>query len=341
MTDMILVLDTQDRIVDINPTTERYLEKTAPHPIGKALKIAWPELFEAIQEYQENPIEIELATGATTKHHEVTISSLKDWRNARRGRLLVLHDITYRKELEQKREDMTHTMVHDLRDPLSNSLFALEMLKGDLSVIESPESDQLLEVTVEQTMKTLRLVDEILEISRLKNGIEMLISRTAFSLAEVIERVIESQAPRATERQLTLQYDFPESMPLAWSDMNLIERVLQNLLDNSIKFSPTGGTVQVEVNLVQDNGLASGTHLLVSVTDEGPGIPIDLQERIFEKFVTGPIKGSGTGLGLAYCKMAMTALDGSIWVENRSGRGAEFSFSLPVAFESIPNAEPA
>lgn len=332
MSDAIVVLDAKNRIADVNPQAERIMERSATELIGETINEVWPDLYNRLQKGEE-PIELTLGSPECPEHYEVAISPLEDWRNTSRGRLVVLHDITRQKEMERKREDMTHIMVHDLRDPLSNSLFALEMLKGDLYDYNSPESGQLLDVTFGQTMKTLKLVDEILEISRLKHGIEMIVTRNAFSVAEVIEKAISAQIPRALERRIQLQYDVPEDTPLVWADMGLIERVFQNLIDNSMKFSPPGGTIRIAVEEIEGTSRTGETRLHVSISDEGPGIPIELQEQIFEKFVTASVKGSGTGLGLAYCKMAMSALDEEIWVESEPGHGSRFVFTLPVAFE--------
>jgi NtrC-family two-component system sensor histidine kinase KinB len=202
--------------------------------------------------------------------------------------------------------------------------------------VSLPEGDQLLELTFAQTKKTLNLVDMILEISRLKNGIEMVLNQTEISMVDFIEKAIRAQTPRIIDKNLRLTYHVPDSLPPAWGDASLIERVLQNLLDNSIKFSPNGGVIKIAAKLVGSQGPHESARLQVSVSDQGPGIPEELQKRIFEQFVAGPVKGSGTGLGLAFCKMAMMAHGEHIWVESRPGAGSRFVFSLPVAFETSP-----
>jgi signal transduction histidine kinase len=239
------------------------------------------------------------------------------------------------------RDAVVHTMVHDLRDPISNSLFALQMLQRDIIDFDLPEGDQLLELTFAQTKKTLNLVDMILEISRLKNGIEMVLNPTAISITSLVEKAIQYQMPRILSKDLRLTYHIPETLPSAWGDVSLIERVLQNLLDNSIKFSPPGGTIRIEARLVATSSPGDLTRLQVSVSDQGPGISHDLQKRIFEQFVAGPVKGSGTGLGLAFCKMAMMAHGEEIWVESKPGAGARFVFSLTTSAEMSPVREPA
>jgi PAS domain S-box-containing protein len=343
LADAIMVLDCQHRIADVNPAVEQIVGRPATEIIGNTLDALWPNLLAGSLEAQKEPFEVKLGSAESPHYYEITVSRLQDWRRKLRGHLLVFHDINHQKELEQMREGMTHTMVHDLRDPLSNSLFALELLKGDLSGFDSPESMQLLDLTFAHTLKTLRLVDKILDISRLKNGIEMVITRTTMSLSGLIEKVLAAQEPQALSKGLQLTYDVPETVPPAWADAGLIGRVLQNLVDNSIKFSPSGGTIRIAVKLGESNGSGptASTRLLVSVSDEGPGIPAEIRERVFDRFVAGPNKESGSGLGLAFCRMALMAHGERIWVESEPGRGARFTFSLPVSFEPTPAVEPA
>jgi len=342
LSDAIMVLDTQARIADVNPAAEQIICQPATELVGKTFNELWPNLFDTVPEAQKEPIEIKMGSQEEPNYYEVTVSPFHDWRRKLRGHLLVFHDINRQKELEHLREDKTHNMVHDLRDPLTNSIFALELLKGDISSFDSPESYQLLDMTYAQTMKTLGLVDKILEINRLKNGIEMAVTRTSISLAELVERAVSAQSPKAMNRKVRLTYEVPESLPFVWADTGLIERVLQHLIDNSIKFSPPGGTVRVAAGAVEHNGAGpiTATRLQVSVSDEGPGIPVDLQDKVFETFYSGPVKGSGAGLGLAFCQMAMMAHGERIWIESEPEQGCTVLFSLPISFEPNLAEEP-
>ncbi len=341
MTDGIIVLDKQDRIADINNVAAQIMEQPAEELVGKSFRNVWPNLAAIFSEALEESVEINSGSQESPCFYEVTVSPLYGWRQKQRGYLISLHDITRRKELESIREDMVQTMVHELRDPLSNSLFALEMLRGDMSFIDLPEGGQLLELTFAQTMKTLQLVDKILEIGRLNKGVDIVITRTAFTMQNLIERVINAQTSRTSEKHLTITYDVPDTLPYAWADVGLVERVIENLLDNSIKYSPGGGTIHVKATTFEGNRNSDAPKIMVTVSDEGPGIPNDFQEKIFDKFVTGSEKWSGTGLGLAFCKMAIKAQGGNIWVESDAGSGSKFVFSLPVSLEPALVLEPA
>jgi len=336
ISDGIFIIDPWDRIADANPAAERVVGLSTRALMGKRLNTIWSQIFGDERPVPGRAAEVTAVAQDEPKHYEVTVTPLSDWRENLKGQLLVLHDITRRKELERLRDNMTHTMVHDLRDPLSNSLFALELLKGDLFNPNSSESGQLLDLTVGNTIKTLDLVDEILEIDRLNARSSMAITRDSVSLADLISRVVNSQMSPAKAKLLKILVAIPDALPPVWADTRLIERVLVNILDNSIKFSPEAGTVRITVEETAADKSLGVPRLLVSVSDEGPGIPEKTQERIFEKFVTGTDRRSGSGLGLAFCKMAILAHGEQIWVESEPGEGTTFTFTLPVSFQRSP-----
>ncbi len=329
MKDSMLVLDTQGRIMDANPAAITLIDRMPAAFLGKQLTDIWPDLAASMATGDE----LTWGTAESPRHYEVTVSALYDWRKQPRGRLLVLHDITERKEMEALRADMTRDMVHDLRAPISNSLFALEMLKGELVDEPSADSHQLLEMTFANTEKTLQLVNEILELSRLESDRNLSVNFTAVSLQQLACDIVKTQSPRALDKQISLTCDIPESLPPAWADARLLERVLQNLVDNSLKFTPPGGQVSVSARVAQigEHAPGSADYLVIEVKDSGPGIPSAFQEQVFQKFVTGNHKESGSGLGLAFCKMAVAAHGERIWVDSQPGQGSAFKFTLAVA----------
>jgi PAS domain S-box-containing protein len=241
------------------------------------------------------------------------------------GRLLVLRDVTEERLLERMRDDLVHAMVHDLRNPLTAIYGALTFLADDVREILSSTQRQLWDIAIENTQGMLQLVRAILEISRLENR-QMPLDQALVSLTDLVGDVLDSQLPLATDKGLRLESDAPSSLPLAWADAGLIERVLQNLVGNAIKFTPSGGEVRVTV---RDDGTEQ-RRLLVTVRDSGSGIPPEIQERLFQKFVTGEQKGRGSGLGLAFCRMVIEAHGERIWVEDTSENGTTFAFTLPL-----------
>ena len=169
--------------------------------VGKDIDHALPALSRHLNEAMVKPLDIALDHKDANRFYELSIAPFFDGREERRGNLLILRDITERKQRENLREDLTRTMVHDLRDPISNSLFALEMLKTTLAENLVSETQQLLDLTFASTAKTLQLVDKILEIGRLESG-ELPLVLTSFPLNEMVDRVLTAQMPRAINKQL-------------------------------------------------------------------------------------------------------------------------------------------
>jgi len=259
------------------------------------------------------------------------------------GRLLILRDVTEERTLERMRDDLIHTTVHDLRNPLTGIFSALEFLEHDMATraelasaggeggtVNGQQANgdrrQLIQITRTNARQMLKLVNTILDINRLEAG-HIPLKCEAISVQELINDVLDSQLALALEKGIELTQDVPADVRQAWADRSLIDRVLQNLIGNSIKFTPSGGKVQV---IVQQVGTEK-QWLQFSVVDSGAGIPIQIQPRLFQQFTTGGQKERGSGLGLAFCRMAIKAHDELIWAENKPEGGAVFHFTLPIA----------
>jgi NtrC-family two-component system sensor histidine kinase KinB len=150
----------------------------------------------------------------------------------------------------------------------------------------------------------------------------------------LVAETLGTQTLLAAQKGLRLESDVPATLPLVWADVSVVDRVLQNLIGNACKFTPEGGQIRVTADVAADTGNgqdAPPSHVLLSVSDTGPGIPPELQDRLFQKFVTGGQQGSGSGLGLAFCRLAVEAHNGRLWVESEPGHGTTFHLTLPVA----------
>ncbi len=245
------------------------------------------------------------------------------------GRLLVLRDVTEERLLEKMRDDLTHTMVHDLRNPLAAISMSLQLLDMSISDTFSSDQQEMIISARSGAQRMLKLVNAILDTSRLE-GKRMPLEREIVSLRGLVTSVLDSQATLAAGKRLRLESDAPSDLPPAWVDARLIERVLQNLIDNAIKFTPDGGAVCVTLR-VKPSEQPPQFH--VSISDTGPGISPEIQGRLFQKFVTGQHQKRGSGLGLAFCKMVVEAHGGRLWVEDTSESGTTFTFTLPPASE--------
>jgi PAS domain S-box-containing protein len=267
------------------------------------------------------------------------------------SRLLVLQDVTAERALLQMREDLVHMAVHDLRSPLSVIAASLEQvqvlaqpgtapgqLPGQTDDEPGAEIAEWLDLTTHGVRRMLSLVNSILDANRLENG-EMPVERVVCALGPLMRQSMHEQSSVAAARNVKLVCDDAPAHAQAWHawiDPDLIARVLQNLLDNAIRSTPPGGSVALCAEPWPERDSAAresdGRHpryYCLVVADDGPGIPPEMLDRLFERFATN--RRQGTGLGLAFCKLAVEAHGGEIWVESPAGRGAVFRFTVPVA----------
>ncbi|HEY1017030.1 MAG TPA: GAF domain-containing protein [Herpetosiphonaceae bacterium] len=259
--------------------------------------------------------------------------------------ILVLRDITATMEVERLRQDLTYMMIHDLRGPLSAMMASLDMLLNNMLGELNDGQTTIVGVASKSSRRLLGMVNMLLDISKLESG-QMPIKREPTALGELVQAVTVNYQTLLADRKVALATQLELDAPPASVDSPTIERVFQNLFDNALKYSPAGSAVEIGVRRAQHADLPpdhpDGAWLIVSVRDHGPGIPAQYRERIFEKFAqiqTGGVKG--TGLGLTYCRLAVETHGGRIWVAQASGAGAEFCFTVPVAQEPAPAAEPA
>jgi signal transduction histidine kinase len=216
-------------------------------------------------------------------------------------------------------------MVHDLRNPLNSMSLSLELLTSQFENSDDPTVKEILGFARGGTDRMLAMVNGILDISRLESG-RMPVNSEIIDMPELVSTILRVQRPLAAEKNIHVHHTIAAEAQ-AWADKNLIERVLQNLVGNALKFTPADGTVQI---VVQERETDTGLRLCVSVKDSGSGIPPEIKERLFQKFTTGSQTERGSGLGLAFCKMALEAHGEYIWVESSSSEGTAFTFTLPL-----------
>lgn len=234
-------------------------------------------------------------------------------------------DITQQQAAERLREALTHMLVHDLRNPLGAIYTGLQYLLMDLAAPSAPELEKVLRIAYHNAERMIRLINDILDVSRLESG-QMPVECAPAQLETLATGAFEALSALLQDKHLTPRVDIPPTLPPVNVDGDLIARVFQNLIGNAIKFTPEGGVITVQARVAERPGW-----IAVAVRDTGPGIPAELRERIFQKFVTGRQREKGSGLGLAFCKLAVAAHGGEIWVENLATGGAAFTFTLPGA----------
>ncbi|MBL8044964.1 MAG: GAF domain-containing protein [Anaerolineales bacterium] len=234
----------------------------------------------------------------------------------------IQRDISERLQLEEMRNDLISMIFHDLRSPLGNILSSLDVVQA--SIPEDSETEQmLLKIATRSAMRMSRMVDSLLDLRRLEAG-QVNLNREQTDVGVLVGDAIEQVSPVAEGKGIELRKDISPRLPMIDIDADMIRRVIINLIENAVKYTPSGTTVTTAAR-------AGATELTFSVKDNGPGIPPAEQQRIFSKFtrLRHEAAPKGLGLGLAFCKFAVEAHGGRIWVESQLGQGANFSFTMP------------
>lgn len=228
-------------------------------------------------------------------------------------------------ELQRLRQETSDLIIHDLRNPLGAISLSLNMLDVVLPVEILDENRQIIDIARNSCDRMMRLVDSLLDVSRMESG-ESQFHFAPLDLTNLFQGVANN-ALAARNRNIRLVIDLPDSLPPLSGDRDKLERVLNNLLDNATKYTPDQGQITLSAQ-------AEAEDVIISVTDTGPGIPEDQRQRIFERFtqVSGDLRARrGFGLGLAYCRLAVEAHGGHIWVEpGKDNIGSRFAFTLPL-----------
>jgi PAS domain S-box-containing protein len=266
----------------------------------------------------------------TKAGHEISVEVRVTWNEAfdHDYILWILTDISEREKLEMMRESMTAMIYHDLRSPLANIISSLELLTDAVATAEYAHIDQLMQIAERSTAHMQRLISSLLDINRLESG-QVIVRKDRVDLANLIDEAVEIVLPLSTSKEIEIEKLVPAEMQPFDLDSDMIRRVLINLLENALKFSPMRS--RVTIGFKPEAG-----SVLAFVEDQGPGIPDEARGRIFEKYVRLDVEGKtrGLGLGLAFCRLALQAHGGTIWVEENKLVGSRFVFRLPVNTKS-------
>jgi two-component system, OmpR family, phosphate regulon sensor histidine kinase PhoR len=255
---------------------------------------------------------------------EVNGSAIFDSTGQRSGSVLVFHDLTRLRRMEGTRRDFVANVSHELRTPLS-------LIKGYAETLldgakDSPENaTKFLQIIHRNADRLQVLIEDLLVISEVESG-RVSLTLQAVALQPVVACVIDDFQAKAAVRKVEIVNRVPELT--LWADPGRVEQVLSNLLDNGIKYGRAGGTITITA-LATGDGQAQ-----ISVEDQGPGIPAESLERIFERFYRLDKARSrdqgGTGLGLSIVKHIVQSHGGKVWAVSRSGEGSTFHFTIPL-----------
>ena len=233
-------------------------------------------------------------------------------------------------EVQRVRAETSDLVVHDLRNPLHGIIGAVGLLQMVLAPEVLQANADLFELINHNCARLQRLVDSLLDISRIESG-EIELSRQPADVAQIIHSAVERLTSSLRKRGLDYRLRLPADLPRIDLDEDMIDRVLLNLLDNAMKFTSSGGLISITAQAREQD-------IVIGLNDTGTGIPPELREHVFERFARAAPESAaerssmqrGFGLGLTFCRLAIAAHGGEIWVEDGDdGTGCKFLFTLP------------
>lgn len=324
--DVIVVTDHADRILLLNPAAAQAFGADSQAVSGAPITevIQEQKVIDLLTAPMVNgtPLtdELPLPNGRTLYASASVIVS-NDGQTI--GRVAVMRDITYLKELDQMKSDFVATVSHDLRAPLTFMRGYATMIPMVDKVTEKQETyvDKIL-IGIDQMTE---LIEDLLDLGRIEAGVGLM--REPCRLDEIIVTLADSMRAQAAAKGLALRLKRKEDVTVVIGDAALLRHAISNLIDNAIKYTPAGGTVAITWE-------TRGNHVTISVADTGLGIGKANQARLFEKFYRikrrDTIKIKGSGLGLAIVKSIAERHDGRVWVDSELDRGSTFYIELPI-----------
>lgn len=322
----VLLLDPEGRIQLFNPAFER-LFRVGPEIHGRTVLEALHlhELNELVQrariQGQVFGAELELR-GTHPRSLQVNAAAIVN--GSTKGMILVFHDLTRIKQVENARKEFVANVSHELRTPLS-------LIKGYIETLLAGAKDdpvisqRFMQTIARHTDRLTYLIEDLLTLSRLESG-QVALNLQETGMRELVDRVIDDLTARSEQKQIQIQNTVPEGLT-AKADGDRVQQVLYNLVDNALKYGRVQGHVIVSGREVNSQFIE------ISVADDGPGIPAEAVGRIFERFFRVDKARSreqgGTGLGLAIVKHIVQTHGGEVRVQSEAGKGATFSFTLP------------
>jgi len=330
MSEGVIGVDRSQRILIINPGAESILHLPASSAKGKTLLEVTHEteaerlMTQALETSRYQTGEIEL-TYPEPKVLRASAMGLPENVGELCG-ILVFYDITPLRKLENIRREFVANVSHELRTPLTSISGFIETLLGG-ALKDTARSESFLKMMQEDTQRLTRLIQDLLNLSRIESR-EIPLNLEPLDLKREIEKTMEGLQPHLEEKKIKMEMIFPDALPKVLADADKFKQVLLNLLDNAIKFNKPQGQIKIQ-------GISIGRFVEISIRDTGIGIPPEATDRIFERFYrvdkSRTSDSGGTGLGLSIVKHIVEAHGGKVRCDSIFGKGSTFFFTLPLA----------
>ena len=336
ISDAVLVTDPFDDLVLANESAARTfgfdLETMGRSPIDRVLSDE--KVVELIREMRQSDtkggrriVEHKVKTGVGDRTFKITLSCVTDQREMPAGVVAVLHDMTKEKEVAEMKNDFVSNVSHELRTPLASIKAYVEMLI-DGEADDEKTTREFYEVIQNEANRLSRLIDNILNISRIESGL-VKINKQPQSLAVILKEALEVIAPQAKAKQITVKDQLPPVFYQTIADKDMLYQAVLNLLSNAVKYTPDGGELAIVTQVDE-----ARRKVITRISDTGVGIPPKDLPFVFDKFYRAEANNrmaKGTGLGLSLVKhIVETVHKGRIFVESQIGKGSTFGFELDL-----------
>ncbi|MFI5350839.1 MAG: ATP-binding protein, partial [Elusimicrobiota bacterium] len=337
MVEGVVVVDDQGKILMMNPAAESIYGETLAKTAGKGITEKASDQFVVtmasnLQSSSDVDVKPDVKTaGAEDVKRTLRASSAVVQTEAGKvvGVVTALPDATKHRELQKMQRDFVAHVTHELRAPLSSIRAALEIIQSEFGANMQSEETRMLTTALKNSDRLADMINGILDFSKIESG-QMTVFPKPVEAAAIAKEAVDSLQPWAQKKRIDLSLEAPGGLPLVDSDAPRTVQVIVNLLSNAIKFTPAGGKIVVKLARRTEG---ASTFVEYAVTDTGPGIPKEEQNRVFEKFAqiaSGESHVGGTGLGLSIAKALVHLQKGKMWIESEPGSGATFLFILPV-----------
>ncbi|HYE09326.1 MAG TPA: ATP-binding protein [Patescibacteria group bacterium] len=334
--DPLIVLDTAYRIILLNDTCEMFFGIKEEKVVKKHFLevIRNEEIFKIMSSAFEDEVEMNDRIIKIEQKEEfyfnVIVTMIKDMENKVTGIIILLKDVTQLKQLEKARTDFVATISHEFKTPLTSIMMGTSMIiDGSMGVLNEEQQD-ILATIKEDGERLTRLVNDLLELSRIEAG-SSVFNIEPCSIDAIIDDSIKQFAIQAAHKNVSIHVSAEETMPKVIADYEKITWVFNNLISNALKYTGSGDEISITAFIRDEK-------MFILVKDTGIGIPEEFQEKIFDKYVQ--VKGQdlearGTGLGLAVVKEIINTHGGEIWCESKLDTGSTFTFTLPLNYSEV------
>lgn len=333
MTDGVIATDREGKVILVNRRAEEILARKQEMMVGtEVTKVLSLDKFMTLGDLYrfQDPLLLDFDSQEDEMVIEANFSTITKDNGQENGIIAVLHDVTEQERIEEERREFVANVSHELRTPLTSMKSYLEALSD--GALEDPEiAPQFLKVTSNETDRMIRLVNDLLQLSKMDSK-DYNVNAAAIHAPQLVDHVVDRFEMTTKNENIQFKRRIPDEEITVDGDRDKLTQLLDNIISNAVKYSPEGGTINVTLKVEQGR-------IVISVKDEGVGIPKENIPHVFDRFYRVDKARSrnlgGTGLGLAIAKEIAMAHGGNIWVSSDWGKGTTFSFSLPYSQEAV------